>query len=134
MKETPHADAGSKRTRARASRGSPGDIANSGLELLLRWYALLEVEVALARNSLRSLLLGSLALPVLALAAWLSIVAVLAQAAHALLHSWPGALLAVTFVQLALILLLLRSLRRWWRDLTLPQSRAALIRAMQRLS
>ena len=48
--------------------------------------------------------------------------------------NWVLALLLGAGVQLLALAILLRQLRRWARDLTLPQSRAALVRAMEHMS
>lgn len=116
-----------------ADRSAPS-IAHDGLRLLLRWYALLEVEISLARQSLRALLFGTLLLPVLVIVLWSSLIGMLTLATHALIGNWLAAMLLVAGLQLVLTLVLLRRLRSWWHDLSLPQSRAALQRALQRLS
>ncbi len=109
-------------------------VAQSALELAHHSRALFAAEMALARNSLRALLIGALFFPVLALSAWLALVALFANAVHIFSGSWLFASLVVTIVQVLLILLLLRLLRRWSRDLTLPQSRAAISRVLERTS
>jgi hypothetical protein len=73
-------------------------------------------------------------LPVLALSAWLSLIALISVAIYNLIWSWPLALLLGTILQLLLLTLLLRFWLRWSIELTLPQSRAAPIRAMEHMS
>ena len=98
------------------------------------WAGLLDLELALAQRSLRWLLIGAIALPVAGLSAWLSLNAVLVAGVHVYTSSWLFALLFGAGVQLLALAILLRQLRRWARDLTLPQSRAALVHAMERMS
>jgi len=98
------------------------------------WIGLLDVELALARRSLRWLLIGAIAVPVVGLSAWLDLSALLVAVLHVGTNSWWLALLLGTGVQLLALTLLLHRLRRWTRDLMLPQSRAALAHVMARLS
>lgn len=98
------------------------------------WIGLLDVELALARHSLRWLLIGAIAVPVVGLSAWLGLSALLVAVLQVGTSSWWLALLIGTGVQLLALTLLLHRLRRWARDLMLPQTRAALVHAMARLS
>ncbi|MDR3387584.1 MAG: hypothetical protein P4L92_11065 [Rudaea sp.] len=108
-------------------------VAQSALRLAHYSRALFVAEVALARSSLRALLVGAFVLPVLALSAWLALVALFADAVHIFSGSWLFATLVVAVLQVLLVALLLRFLRRWSRDLTLPQSRAAILRVLERM-
>lgn len=103
-------------------------------DLVHAWSGLLSLELALARRSLHWLLIGLIAVPVIGLSAWLSLSALLVALAHAYTNSWLLALLLGTGMQLLALALLLYYLRRWAADLTLPQSRAALVQAMERMS
>jgi Na+/proline symporter len=97
------------------------------------WAGLLHQEWALAQRSLRWCLIGAIALPVAALGVWLGLSTLLIAAAYTWSNNWMVALLFGTGVQVLVFALLLRQLRRWGRDLTLPQSRAALVHAMERM-
>lgn len=98
------------------------------------WIRLLGAEVALARRSLRWLLIGAIAVPVVGLSAWLGVSALLVAGLHALTDGWLPALLFGTSLQLLALAILLHRLRRCARDLALPQSRAVLVRVMGGLS
>lgn len=98
------------------------------------WSTLLQAEMALARRSLNLLLFGAVALPVVALGVWIGSGALLALVIHAIGCSWLMSVAVDVAIQLALLALLLRSVRQWWRNLTLPRSRAALMKTAELLS
>lgn len=98
------------------------------------WASLLCLEAVLAQRSLRLLLFGAIALPVVGLSAWLGLSAILVALAHMYTHGWLLALLFGFGLQLLAFALLLNQLRCWARDLTLPRSRAALVHAMERMA
>ncbi|MEO8803048.1 MAG: hypothetical protein ABI304_03540 [Rudaea sp.] len=98
------------------------------------WSSLLNREIALARRSLHWLLVGAIALPVIALSAWLGLSALLVAVVHIYISSWALAILIGVAAQVVVLVTLLRWMRRWLRDLTLPQSRAALVQAMERMT
>ncbi|MHB8448682.1 MAG: hypothetical protein ACYC9P_12245 [Rudaea sp.] len=104
------------------------------LNLLRAWLRLFNLELAMAFRGLRWLLVGAIAVPVVALSAWMGLCALLVAAAHLYTGNWLLALLIGAGTQLLALGLLLQQLRRWARDLTLPQSRAALVRAKERFS
>jgi hypothetical protein len=108
--------------------------AASVADLLRAWTTLLNFELILARRSLRWLLIGVIAAPVIGLGTWLGLCALLVATAQAYTHDWALALLLGSGVQLLALAILLHRLRCWAHDLTLPQSRAALARAMERMS
>jgi len=112
----------------------PTDPVATGVNLLGAWSALLNSELALAQHSLRLLLLGALAVPVIGLGAWLGLCALLVALAQMATGSLALALLVGVAVQMLALLVLVRQLRRWSHDLTLPQSRAALLRAVGKMS
>jgi len=103
-------------------------------QLVRAWTTLLESELAVARRSIGRLLLGVIALPVIGLGVWFGLNALLVAVAQIYTHSLVVSLLLVCAVQLTALALLLFLLRRWLRDFTLPQSRAALARSMEKLS
>lgn len=104
------------------------------LDLLRAWLRLLNLELTLAHRSLRWLLVGAIAVPVVGLSAWLGLCALAVAAAHIYTGNWLLALLIGAGVQLLALGLMLKLLRRWARDLTLPQSRAVLVRTMEHMS
>jgi len=103
-------------------------------DLLRAWSTLLESELALARASIGWLLIGVLVVPVAALGAWFGLNALFVAVAQTYTDSLVLALLLTFGVQLLALALLLFQLRRWMRDLTLPHSRAALGRAMEKMT
>lgn len=109
-------------------------LATAATDLVQAWANLLGQEFALAQRSLRRCLVGIVALPVAALGVWLSLSALLVAAAFSYSGNWFVALLLGTGAQALVLGLLLRQLRHWARDLSLPQSRAALVRAMERMT
>ncbi len=102
-------------------------------DLLRAGSRLLNLELALAQRSLRWLLVGTLAVPVVGLGAWLGLCALLVAVAHIYTDNWLLAVLIGAGAQFLALGLMLQQLRRWVRDLTLPESRAALARAAERI-
>ena len=113
---------------------SIGALATDAADVMSAWAALLNRELALAQHSLRWLLIGTIIATVAALGVWLSLGALLVAFAHLYTNSWLLALLLGTGMQSLALAILLRQLKRWARDLSLPQSRSALVRAMERMS
>jgi hypothetical protein len=90
-------------------------------------------EAALARINLVRLLLLALAVPAIVFGILLGVDALLAALALQVFHAWSIAVVCVLIVNVALLALTLVLLRRWWRSLSLPRSRAALARALEGL-
>jgi len=111
-----------------------GALATDAADAVSAWASLLNREFALAQCSLRWLLIGAVILPVAALSAWLSLSSLLVALAHLYTNSWLLALLFGAGMQSLALAILVRQLQRWASDLTLPQSRAALVDAMERMS
>lgn len=132
--DTPLNETGAATEAAGSTATQPGDGAATTVDLLRAWSGLLNSELALARQSVRLLLLGALAVPIIALGAWLGLCALLVALAQMYTHSLVLALLIGAAVQVLALAVLLRRLRRWSHDLTLPQSRAALLRAVEKMS
>ena len=109
-------------------------LATGVADVVGAWASLLNLELALAQRSLRWLLIGAVAAAVAGVSAWLVLSALFVAVAHAYTGSWVLALLFNVGLQLLLLGVLLHQLRRWARDLTLPQSRAALVQAMEKMS
>ena len=109
-------------------------LATDAADVVSTWAGLLDREFALAKRSLRWLLIGAIIVPVAFLSAWLSLNALLVALAHWYTNSWLLALLLGTGMQMLALAISLNQLKRWTHDLTLPQSRAALVHAMERMS
>ena len=110
---------------------SLGDVASSSVGLVQAWLVLLDREAALARQSLVWLIVGTLMLPVFIIGIWIGMTAVCASLVQHLTGEWASAILVTTALQFLTLALLFYKMRRWWRDLSFPQSRAALIRTME---
>jgi hypothetical protein len=121
-------------TPAAPANGSAAPPQAGVADMLRAWSHLLNLELALARKSLLHLMLGTIAAAVIGLSAWLGLNALLVALIQAFTNSWLLALLFGAVAQLLALAMLLHGLRRWARDLTLPESRAALARAMARMS
>jgi hypothetical protein len=78
-------------------------------------------------------LLLALAVPAIVFGILLGVDALLAALALRVLGDWTFAVVCVLVVNVALLLLTFVLLRRWWRSLSLPRSRAALARALEGL-
>jgi hypothetical protein len=119
---------------ATAPEDSVAPLATAAADVIGAWASLLNLELVLAQRSLRWLLIGAIAVPVAGLSVWLSFSVLLVTVAHVYTNSWLLALVLGSGVQLLALAILLSQLQRWARDLTLPQSRAALVHAMKRMS
>lgn len=119
---------------ASSTNGSSAPLATGIADLLHAWSRLLTLELALARDSLLRLIIGWIAATVIAFSAWLGLDALLVALVQTYTNSWSLALAVGAGLQLLALAILQHHLRRWARDLTLPRSRAALTRAMERMS
>ena len=113
---------------------SPPAPAADAAALVRAWTRLLDLELNLARRSLHWLLLGAIAVPVIGLSAWLGLSVLIVVSVQAYTQSWLLATLFGAGVQFLALACLFQQLRRWARDLSLPRSRAALTRAMEKMS
>lgn len=110
------------------SQSTPGLVASSE-ELVSAWLKLLQNEAVIAKHSLLFLGVGALVfLPVIVLGSWIGFNVLLVLALERLTQNWPNAIAVVCALQFLLLGTLLYRMRRWWHDLTLPQSRAALLK------
>jgi hypothetical protein len=115
-------------------KDSIAPLAAGAADLISAWSRLLNLELVLARRSFGWLLIGAIAVPVIGFSVWVALSALLVAVVHIYTNSWLLALLFGAGMQLLLLAILLRQMRRWFRDLTLPQSRAALVQAMECMS
>jgi len=119
---------------AAAFAGTEASLGSAAVGLLQAWSDLFVSELTLAHDSLHRLAFGLIAAPVIGMGAWLGICTLLIAVAQTYTASWTLAVLFGVGVQVLALGILLRGLRRWTRDLTLPQSRAALSRALANMS
>jgi hypothetical protein len=109
-------------------------LATGVADVISAWAKLVQLELALAQHNLGWLLVGAIVVPVAALGVFISLTALLVAGAHMYTNSWLLALLLSAGVQLLALAILLNQLRCWARDLTLPESRATLIHAVERIA
>jgi hypothetical protein len=119
-------------TTAPAAQTDPS-VAESVADLSARALAyaralkeLVASEAALAKINLARLLIGALFLPALALGLVVAVDALLAAWLYALGGHWLPAIAVVVLCDLAALLALFWEVRKWWRSLSLPRSRAAI--------
>ncbi len=110
-----------------APTASLGAVAHDTSQYVQAWSALLASETRLARNSLVRLGLAALLIPALALGICITLDAFLVALLHRLLQDWSSCLAIVLFTNLLVAFGLLSAMRHWWRNLSLPRSRAALV-------
>jgi hypothetical protein len=116
-----------------ASSASLGAVAHDTSDYVQAWSALLASETRLARVSLLRLAFAALVVPALVLGICITLDAFLAALLHRLLPDWSSCLAIVLFANLAGAYGLLVAMRRWWRNLSLPRSRAALVHLLERV-
>jgi len=108
-------------------------IAHEGIEYLRHLMQLFLGEVTIARGSFVRLLAAGAIIPILVLTIWATLNLLLG----AFVTRWLGDLiygyLGILLINAALVAVLLMSVRRWKRDLTLPRSRDALARLLERI-
>lgn len=108
------------------------DLARSTSEYAQAWSGLLASETRLARVSAVRLVLAALLIPALALGIFIAINAVVAAVLQRWLHDWASCIALVLFLDIAVLCGVLLAMRRWWRNLSMPRSRAALVQLLRR--
>ena len=109
-----------------APTASLGAVAHDTSEYVQAWSALVASETSLARVSLARLGLAALIIPALALGICMTLNALLATMLHHVLQDWSICLALVLFGNLLGAYGLRVAMRQWWRNVSLPRSRAAL--------
>jgi uncharacterized membrane protein YqjE len=108
------------------------ELARQTATYVRAWVGLVASEAALAKVNLIRILLVALVVPALALGVLLCIDALLVAALHVWLE-WPSAIGLTVLFNIGLLVGVFLLLRRWWRSLFLPRSRAALSRFLEGL-
>jgi hypothetical protein len=109
------------------------NIAHEGIEYLRNLVQLFFGEVEIARGSFKRLLVAAVLIPVFSLTIWATLNVLLGALVARWLHDWLYGYLAILIVNLALVGVFFVGVLRWKRDLTLPRSRAALARLLERI-
>jgi len=112
---------------ARAQAASLGDLALDTSEYVRAWSALLASETRLAGASMLRLIGGLLVVPALALVICTAVDAFLITLLQHWVGDWSVCIGIVLCIDLACLYGLLLAIRAWWRDMSLPRSRAALM-------
>ncbi|HEX3896924.1 MAG TPA: hypothetical protein VHW73_11995 [Rudaea sp.] len=116
-----------------AQEASLRDIAHEGIEYLRNFAQLFLGEVEIARGSFTRLLIAGALIPVFLLTIWAALNLLLAALVARWLQDWLYGYLAILIVNGALVTAFVLGMKRWKRDLTLPRSRAALARLLERV-
>jgi hypothetical protein len=116
-----------------APPASLGAVAHDTSDYVQAWSALLASETRLARVSLLRLTFAALFMPALAVGICITLDAFLVALLHRLLQDWSSCLVIVLFTNLIGAYGLMVAMRHWWRNLTLPRSRAALVHLLERV-
>jgi hypothetical protein len=111
-----------------------GDLARDTSDYVRAWSSLLASETRLARISLVRLAFAALVIPALALVICVALDAFLATVLNHWLRDWSICLAIVLFLDLVGLCALLMAMRRWWHNLSLPRSRSALTRLLERMA
>ena len=113
---------------------SISDLARDTSAYMHAWSELAISETRLARASLIRLAFAVLVVPALVLTICVAANAVGAALLNHWLNGWGSSLAIVLGLDAAGLCVLLVAMRRWWRNLSLPRSRAALTHLMRRMS
>lgn len=108
------------------------DLARSTSAYAQAWSRLVVSETRLASASAVRLLLAALILPALAFGIFITVNALVAAELQRWLHDWASGITVVLLLDIFGLCGLLLAMRRWWRNLSLPRSRNALIQMLRR--
>jgi hypothetical protein len=117
-----------------SSVASVSDLAQDSSDYVRAWSSLVASETRLATASALRLALAALIIPALALAICITVDALVVAVLDRWLHDWASSIAITLLLNLAGLFALLVVMRRWWRNLSLPRSRGALTRLLQRIS
>lgn len=105
---------------------SVAELATEATTMGLAWLELAKAEAVVARNSAMRIVAATAVMAVLGLAAWLFLCAAIGYGLAALIGRVDVAMAIVAALNITLIGVLLMAIRRWWRAMQMPNSRAAL--------
>jgi multisubunit Na+/H+ antiporter MnhB subunit len=113
---------------------SIGDLAQDTSAYVRAWSTLVASETRLAGTSVVRLAFAALVIPALALVICIIVNALLVSVLNRWVLDWSSSIAIVLLLNLAGLAALLFAMRRWWRNLSLPRSRGALVQLLQRIS
>ena len=116
-----------------ADEASLRNIAHEAIEYLRNLTQLFLGEVEIARGSFKRLLVAAVLIPVFSLTVWATLNVLLGALVARWLHDWLYGYLAILILNVALIAGCVFGASRWKKDLSLPRSRAALARLLERI-
>ena len=105
---------------------SVAELATEATALGLAWLELAKAEAVVARNHALRIVAATMLMAVLGLAAWLFACAAIGYGLAALIGRIDVAMAIVAALNLILIVVLVMAIKRWWRAMQMPHSRAAL--------
>lgn len=108
---------------------SLSDALRSSIDVAKASFALLRSELRLARNSALAIVWLGFAFIILGAGAWLATIAAIAAGIYQLSGNFFVGVAVVAMINLAGIGWVLMMMRRCWRDLSLPQTRALIAAA-----
>ncbi|TLY51901.1 MAG: hypothetical protein E6K53_06050 [Gammaproteobacteria bacterium] len=111
---------------AGANAESSADLRDDLGRYVQAWSRLFTHEVQLARTSMAWLFIGTGAIIATALTICITFAALAAFVADHWLHDWAGDIAVALLLEGIALCTLLGAMRRWWRNLSMPRSRAAL--------
>jgi hypothetical protein len=130
---TPAPDAAHVSPTESAEDASLRKIAHEAIEYARHLIQLLMGEVQIARGSFVRILVAGALIPVFLMTIWAALNLLLAALVARWLGDWIYGYLSIFVINAALVGILVLGLVRWKRDLTLPRSRAALARLLERI-
>jgi hypothetical protein len=108
-------------------------LAHEVTEYLRNLLQLFLGEVQIARGSVVRMLIAGALIPVFLLTIWAALNLLIAAIVSRVLNDWIYGYLAILLLNGIFVALLVMGLKRWKRDLTLPRSRDALARLLERI-
>jgi hypothetical protein len=108
-------------------------LVQEGAEYVRTLFHLFLGEVQIARGSFVRMLVAGALIPVFLLTIWSALNLLVAAIVSRLLNDWIYGYLTILLLNGILVWLAVMGLKRWKRDLTLPRSRDALARLLERI-
>ena len=108
-------------------------LAQEGVDYVRGLVQLFLGEVQIARGSVVRMLVAGALIPVFLLTIWTALNLLIAAIVSRVLNDWIYGYLVILLLNGILVWVFVMGLKRWKRDLTLPRSRDALARLLERI-